>query len=292
MVDDEIREVRKITLVGMIFNVILSLLKIIAGTIGNSQTIIADGIHSISDTFTDMILLIGVRYWSAPPDSNHPHGHRRIETMATVAIGLILVMVASGIAYNAIISINEEDHTAPDLIALIAALVSIFVKEILYRWNLVVGNRLGSSSVIANAFHHRSDGISSIPAAIAVAGSMFFPQFYFLDNIGAIVVSIFIFQMAYKIMWPAAKELTDHGADLETCERIEAISLATDGVRSIHKCRTRFLGLGLQVDLHIQVDPLLSVQKGHDISRAVKQRLMDKVPVIHDVITHLEPYYE
>ena len=286
----QIKEVRRVTWVGLAANVLLSTFKIVAGTIGSSQAVVADGVHSISDTTTDLAVLIGVHYWSVPPDQTHPHGHRRIETVITALIGLVLALVALGLGYNALMTLKVKHAGPPGLIALIAALVSIASKEALYRWNVVVGKRISSPALMANAWHHRSDGLSSIPVAIAVAGARYFPGWYFLDHVGAVLVSIFILRAAWDIAWPAINELTDSGAPPETCEQIEKICLATDGVQQVHKCRTRQLGFGLQVDLHVQVRPDLTVRQGHDISEAVKQRLLKEGPNVVDVVTHLEPY--
>jgi cation diffusion facilitator family transporter len=285
-----VREVKQITWIGLVANVLLSAFKVVAGIIGSSQAIVADGIHSLSDTTTDIALLIGVRYWSAPPDQNHPHGHRRIETVITAVIGFVLVLVAIGISYNAIITLYAKHSRPPELIAFIAAVVSIVSKEFLYHWNIRVGRRIKSPAVIANAWHHRSDGLSSIPAAVAVAGASFFPQWYFLDHIGAVIVSVFILHAAWKISWPALKELTDSSAGLEIREQIEKISRDTDGVLGVHKCRTRRHGFGLLVDIHVQVKPDLTVHAGHEISRAVKQRLLEEGPDVIDVIIHIEPH--
>jgi len=285
-----IKEIRKVTWLGLAVNLILAVFKMAAGHFGSSQAIVADGVHSLSDTSTDIALLIGVKYWSAPPDKQHPHGHRRIETAITALIGMVLAFVAVGLCYNSLVTFSEVHTKPPELIALIAAIVSIFSKELLYRWNVMVGKKLGSSALVANAWHHRSDGLSSIPAALAVTGAMFLPDWYFLDHVGAVLVSIFILQAAWKISWPAIKELTDWGADPDICEQIENLSLETEGVLDIHKCRTRQLGNGFQVDIHIQVAPDLSVREGHNIAAAVKHKLLEEGPEIIDVITHLEPF--
>ena len=282
--------VRRVTWVGMILNVLLSAFKVAAGVIGHSQAVVADGVHSLSDTMTDVAILIGVRYWSAPPDETHPHGHSRIETVITVFIGLILAGVAVGLGRNAIVTLTSRHGDPPGVIALVAALVSIVSKEAIYRWTVIVGRRAKSPALVANAWHHRSDGLSSIPAAIAVAVAQFFPQWYFLDHVGAIIVTIFILQAAWSIAWPALKELTDAGADPESCAEIQAISLSVPGVKSVHKIRTRKMGYGLAVDLHVQVDAALSVQEGHNISETVKRLLRETGPDVVDVITHLEPF--
>ena len=286
----QIKDIRRVTWVGLLLNVLLSAFKIAAGTVGASQAVVADGVHSLSDTTTDLAVLIGVRYWTSPPDQTHPHGHSRIETLITVFIGFALATVALGLGYNALTTLNVKHSEPPGMIALIAALVSIISKEILYRWNVSVGTRIKSPAVIANAWHHRSDGLSSIPVAIAVAGARFAHGWYFLDHVGAALVSVFILQSAWKIAWPALSQLTDSGGNPEVCRQIEKLSLDIEGVIRTHKCRTRYLGIGLQVDIHILVKPDITVREGHDISEAVKQRLLKEGPDVVDAIIHMEPY--
>lgn len=286
----QINAIRRVTWVGLIANVLLSAFKIVAGTIGASQAVVADGVHSLSDTTTDLAVLIGVRYWTAPPDETHPHGHRKIETLITVFIGFALAIVALGLGYNALTTINVKHAEPPGMIALIAALFSIISKEILYRWNVSVGTRIKSSAVIANAWHHRSDGLSSIPVAIAVAGTRFAPEWYFLDHVGAALVCIFILQAAWKIAWPALNQIADSGGNPEVCRQIEKLCMDTEGVIEVHKCRTRYMGVGLQVDIHILVKPDITVREGHDISEAVQQKLLKEGPEVLDAIIHIEPY--
>lgn len=283
-------EIRRVTLVGVAANLGLAAFKISAGIAGSSQVVTADGVHSLSDLTTDFALLIGVGYWSAPADECHPHGHRRIETVITVFIGVVLTVVALGLGYNALVTLKVPHAGPPGLIALAAALVSIVVKEMLFWWTLRVGKRARSQATIANAWHHRSDGLSSIPAAVAVAGARFFPDWYFLDHIGALLVSAFILRAAWKIGWSALQELTDAGGGASAHVRIEEICTAVDGVRCVHKCRSRRLGYGLQVDIHVQVDPELSVRDGHAISGAVRAALLREGPSVVDALIHIEPY--
>ena len=281
------KKIKLVTAVGLFANLILTVFKIIAGYFGNSQTVIADGIHSLSDSVTDIAVIIGSSYWSAPPDESHPHGHRRIETFITAVIGIALLGVAFGIGRNAVVTFNDPDE-APSWIAFAAAIASILVKEILYQYTYRSGKTLKSSAVMANAWHHRSDAISSVPAAIAVIISMKFTDYPYIDNIGALIVSLFIVWTAFKISWSAILELTDAGADRDSCESIEC---AAKGVKSIHKCRTRKYGSGIQVDLHIQVDPDITVREGHDIGHRVEDELFKNHDVI-DVVVHVEPYDE
>jgi cation diffusion facilitator family transporter len=285
----QIRMTRIVSWVGMLINILLSVFKIVAGYFGRSQTILADGFHSLSDTVTDIAVIVGVNYWYAPPDETHPHGHRRIETIITQFIGIGLVVVAVGISYKAVVTLHQMHSGPPDMIALIAALVSIVSKEILYHWTVFVGKKIKSSAVVANAWHHRSDAFSSIPAALAVLVARLYPSWSFVDHVGAIIVSLFILQAAWKIVWPSLKELADTGASPEINSEIEKIVLSTEGVLSAHKVRTRKIGYGYQVDLHIQVEGNITVIEGHNISEDAKTRLIQKGPNIIDVIVHLEP---
>ena len=284
------KKIKLVTAVGLFANFFLTVFKIIAGYFGNSQTVIADGIHSLSDSVTDIAVIIGSSYWSAPPDESHPHGHRRIETFITAVIGIALLAVAFGIGRNAIVTFNDPDE-APSWIAFAAAIASILVKEVLYQYTYRSGKTLKSSAVMANAWHHRSDAISSVPAALAVIISMKFTAYPYIDNIGALIVSLFIVWTAFKISWSAILELTDAGADRDSCELIECAAKGVKGVKSIHKCRTRKYGSGIQVDLHIQVDPDITVREGHDIGHRVEDELFKNHDVI-DVVVHVEPYEE
>lgn len=274
----------------MIINIILSGMKFLAGIYGNSQALTADALHSLSDCVTDVAVIIGSTYWSAPPDETHPHGHRRIETAITVFIGIALFAVAAGMGWKAVSTMMNENNEPPEMIAFIAALLSIAVKEGLYRWTSIEGKKVRSSAMIANAWHHRSDAFSSIPAAVAVIAAIIFPGYGFIDHAGAIIVCLFIFHAAYKISWPAIRELTDAGAGENMCISIENIAKSVQGVKDVHKCRTRYLGSGIQVDMHVLVDPEMSVRDGHEIGDAVKKDLMLKVPEIIDVVVHLEPF--
>jgi cation diffusion facilitator family transporter len=285
-------EVRRVTFIGLVINVALSALKLVAGIVGNSQAVVADAVHSLSDTVTDVAVLVGVKFWSKPPDECHPHGHRRIEFLVTIFIGLLLAAVALGLSYNSLATLHEVQKGPPGAIAFFAAVLSIFVKELLYRWTISVGREIKSTALIANAWHHRSDGLSSIPAALAVAGAALFPGLAFLDHLGAIVVSMFILQAAVKIVRPAVEQLVDQGAPEEICRGIEQLAFATPGVREVHAIRTRHIGSGIEVDLHVLVDPTLSVEEGHEISEEVKRRLLEYVSDLADVVVHLEPYEE
>ncbi|MFP4467269.1 MAG: cation diffusion facilitator family transporter [Candidatus Goldiibacteriota bacterium] len=286
---ENLKPIRKITIAGMIGNIALGFIKITAGYFGKSQAVLADGVHSLSDLSTDIAVFIGADYWTAPPDSTHPHGHRRIETAISIFIGVILVIAAAGIGYNAVKSIIMKEGAAPDIIAFYAALISIILKEIIYRATIKIGRKINSSAVIANAWHHRTDSLSSIPAAAAVLAAILKPEWWFIDAAGAVLVTFFILRAAIKIILPAFNELTDKAAPRHIRGEIEDLCKSVQGVKNCHKCRTRKLGCGWEVDIHIQVEGKLSVTEGHEISGRVKHLLLEKGPDIVDVIIHIEP---
>jgi cation diffusion facilitator family transporter len=257
--------------------------------VGHSQAVVADAAHSLSDAGTDVAILVGAHYWSAPADAEHPHGHRRIETLLTVGISTALAAVAVGLGYNALVTLKEGHAVPPGWVAFWAAVASIACKELLYRWCAAVGRRIGSRAVVANAWHHRSDGLSSIPAALAVAGARISSAWSFLDHVGAVVVSVIILQAVWRIGWPAAMELVDAGAPRQTRRRLREIALSTPSVLAVHAVRTRYVGPGLEVDLHVMVDGEASVRQGHAVSEEVKRRLLEEGPDVVDVVVHMEP---
>jgi len=284
------RQVRRVTLWGLGVNVLLAAVKFLFGVVGASQALVADAVHSLSDLVTDVAVVIGAGFWSAPADAEHPHGHGRIETLITAAIGIMLGAVGVGLGYRAIQTLPQWHASRPGWIALAAACLSIAAKEVLYQWTARVGKRVRSSALVANAWHHRSDALSSVPVALAVLGTHVWPDWGFLDHIGAVIVSALILHAAWEITWPALRELIDAGASEEDRRAMLDLALQTEGVESVHKLRTRSIGPGLQVDLHVLVEPELSVREGHDIAGVVKHRLLEDGPNVIDVLVHVEPY--
>jgi len=283
-------QVAKVAWVGLSVNLALAALKFAAGIIGKSQAVTADAVHSLSDVSTDLAILVGVKYWSRPPDKNHPHGHSRLEILVTTGIGLVLIVVGCGIIWNAIVTISDEHISPPGMIAVIAAAVSIVTKEILCRWTMGKSRALRSMPLLANAWHQRSDALSSLPALIAVAVARIQPEWAFVDHIGAVVVSLLIFRAAFRILRPELGKLLDGAAPAETVTAIHRIAEAVEGVRHVHGVRTRYVGGShVAVDLHITVDPEMPVSRGHDISEEVKDRLIDGGLDIVDAVVHLEP---
>jgi cation diffusion facilitator family transporter len=281
--------VRKITWIGLLTNILLAGIKFSAGYFGRSQALVADAIHTLTDTATDIAVIAGSHYWSRPPDECHPYGHRRLETLITVFIGIMLAAAGMGIGWQAISTLHKTPGLPPGWIALIATLISIVTKEIIYRWTAAAGKRIRSPALVANAWHHRSDAISSLPVLIAVGGAMLFPTWSFLDNVGAAVVSIFILHAAMKIIWPGISELIDAGAPGEVRKKILKIAGKCDGVHEIHKVRTRFISTAIQVDMHIVVDRSISVREGHCIADDVKDQIISGIPDVLDVVVHVDP---
>ena len=284
-----IAQINKITWIGLILNLFLSFIKFIAGYLGKSQAVIADAVHSLSDVSTDLAVLLGIRFWSAPPDKDHPYGHHRIEALVTIMIGSILAIVAIGIGFEALTTTREVHIDQTSWIAVIGPILSIILKEVLHRWTLTVGKRTKSSAVIANAWHHRSDVLSSFPALIAVIASSINPDWAFIDHIGAFIISLFILKVSWDTISPSLSELIDGGVSDEDRDIIKKIVLDVDGVKDVHAIRIRKLGLNLCIDLHILVDPDISVRTGHNISEEVKNSLIEEGPEVMDVVVHIEP---
>lgn len=282
--------VRTIGIKCLLLNCMLAGIKIACGLIGNSHSVVADGIHTLSDALTDIALITGTLFWGRPPDNCHPYGHRRIETLITGAIGAALFAVALGIAWNALERLREGPQSPPGLIALAAALFSIIIKEAMYHWSNAAGRRLKSTALAANAWHQRSDALSSIPVAAAVGANLLAPSLWFVDSLAALLVSTLIIKAAWDICRPALKELIDAGADGRIVERISGLALQIAGVRQVHAVRTRYIAGNMVVDLHVLIDPHLSVLDGHTIAQEVERRLLEEGPDIVDVLVHIEPF--
>ena len=282
--------IRRITLWGMLVNILLTAGKFAIGFLAHSQACIADAVHSLSDFTTDIAVLVGVRFWSAPADSDHPHGHQRIEALITLFIGVLLCVTALSMAINAIKSIGQaEEGTVPGWPVFVVALASIISKEILYHCTVAVGHACHSSALVASAWHQRSDAISSIPVAIVAAAGHFWPNVTYLDAIAAILVSTMLLKTAWSIVWPCLKELSDQGVTPTELENMRRIAASIPGIEDVHELRTRRLGHGILLDMHVLVDRNMSVEEGHRLCEEAATAIRHKMPVVLDVLTHLEP---
>lgn len=290
MNEPKVSAIRRITWLGLVSNAFVASFKLAVGLLGHSQVVVADAVHSFSDMVTDAAILLGVGFWTAAADEKHPYGHGKFESVITAMIGLFLAYAGADIAYDGLISFkNGGAHAAPALFAVWGPVVSIIVKEVVFRLTMREARRTGSTALIANAWHHRSDVMSSLPALAAVAAAVMFPGFGFVDSIGAVVVSVFIIKSAWDIIRMAFDELTDRSVSPELVEDLKVSALSIDGVRGLHAIRTRSMGGGIYVDMHVLVDGGMTVAAGHDIAAAVKVKLKESHDRVDDVLVHIEP---
>lgn len=288
--------IQRVTWIGFIINLLLSVTKFLAGIFGNSQVLIADAVHSTSDLATDVAVLVGSRYWGQPADDSHPHGHAKLETLITFIIGAVLGLVGLELMSNAIQTLDDmifhkKAAQIPNGFALAAAVLSIILKEWLFRITAAAGKKTHSTATVANAWHHRSDALSSIPAALAVGGILIFGEhFAFLDPLGTVVVGFLILYTAFEIIRPTCGTLLDASGGERLTEEIKSLALSVEGVQSVHKIRTRPLGNALYgVDLHVMVNPEMVVRQAHHISHIIQDRLKEQLPQIVEATVHIEP---
>lgn len=288
------RKARQVTLIGALLNVLLSAGKISAGVIGKSSAMIADGIHSLSDLITDAIVIIFFRISDAEKDDNHPYGHGKFETFSTFLIALILFAVGLGIFYGGtskIMSVIRGDFLPkPQMIAFWFALISILCKEALFQYTKRVGKQINSQSIIANAWHHRSDAFSSIGVAIGIAGAIFLgDQWVILDPIASVIVSLFIMKTAIELSLPSIKELTESALPKETVQKIEKLIMEDKEIISFHKLCTRKVGNVFVIDVDIQLKNTISLVQAHHIASALSQRLREAFGSKTQINIHMEP---
>ena len=281
-------EMRRVTLVGVVINLLLSLAQLIGGVLTQSQALIADGAHTLSDLMSDFLVLFAARKANAAADANHPYGHGRIETLATVGVGLVLAGVALGIMFSAGQRLlSPEDLVSPAPMALALAALAIVSKEALYRYTMRVARRVRSGLLEANAWHHRSDVASSIVVLIGVGAAI--AGLRFMDAVAAVLVALLIGHMGLRMIWNSAHELIDTGVEPGQQARMLEAVRALDGVRGAHGLRTRWMGGVLLADIHIIVAPRISVSEGHRISESVCVALHGLDDELGDVLVHVDP---
>ena len=281
--------VQKVTLVGALVNIVLALAQIIGGFIAQSQALLADGFHTLSDLITDFVVLIAAKMANKEPDEDHPYGHERIETVATVVLGLALGGVGIGIALNAVDRLqNPEKLLQPGALAVALAILAIACKEGLYRYTYNVGKAVNSSLLKANAMHHRSDAVSSVMVAIGVTASVVF-SIPWLDALAAMAVAVMIFYMGAKLILDSAMELVDTAWETEKVESMLSLIGDIPGVQSAHMLRTRKMSSNVLVDVHIQVSPYISVSEGHHIAEQVMGALKEHYDEVSDIMVHIDP---
>lgn len=291
------QKISQVTIWGAVGNLLLTVFKLIAGLFGRSSAMIADAIHSLSDLVSDIVVLVMVKVSSKGVDKNHDYGHGKFETLATVVVAVILLWVGVELLIEGISKIRlvliGETLPVPGTIALWAALISILVKEILYQWTSRVGKKVNSSAMITNAWHHRSDALSSIGAAIGIGGAICFGgKWVILDPIVGCIISIFIVVIAVKMAIPALYELTDGSLPEEIEQHIMQLILSVDGVTNVHDLRTRRNGPIMIIGAHIVVDPNMTVANAHHLTVLAENAIRNQFGNETQISIHIEPTEE
>jgi cation diffusion facilitator family transporter len=283
------REGRRVTWIGVVANAMLIVVKFAAGVLGHSQALIADAVHSVSDFFTDAVVLFGLRYGRKPPDADHHFGHARIETMASAVVGISLISVAFFLGYRSIVNVYMHADNYPTYLALAGAVLSIAIKEALYQYTVIVGKRIRSQAVIANAWHHRSDAFSSVAVLIGVGGALINPKWHMLDAYAALVVSFFIAKVGFDVLWGALREMTDTAPGQKFQTRVVNCISGVSGIISIHDLKVRSMGGTYFIQVHIVVDKNMSVEQSHRIVNEARGCIYEEFDRIGEIIVHVDP---
>ena len=287
-------EIARVTLTGSVVNLLLVGLKAVAGVAGHSAAMISDAVHSLSDFVTDIVVLVFVRVSARPQDDDHDYGHGKYETIATLFIGLALAAAAIGIvvsgAQKLAAWLQGEDLQAPGMLALWAALASIVVKEILYQYTRIKGKKLDSPALEANAWHHRSDALSSIGAAIGIGGAILLgKRWTVLDPLASIVVGAMLVKVAWDLLGPSFSELTDSSLPANTENEMLEIIRSVDGVEDPHNLRTRRIGNRVAAEVHIRMDGTRTLADAHGKASEVERRFRERFGPESHIIIHMEP---
>lgn len=291
---DREKEIRNITLWGAFVNVVLTVLKILAGVLGRSSAMIADGVHSLSDLLSDVVVLVFTRISSKGQDRDHSFGHGKFETLATLIISILLVAVGANLLSSGVRNImgviDGEILERPGYVALVAAVVSIVAKEIIYHATVRTGRKTGSTAVIANAWHHRSDAFSSVGSLIGIGGALVLgDKWTVLDPLASCVISVAIIVVAVKMAMPSLAELLEASLPEEIEDEILATASSVEGVNDVHELKTRRNGMSFIIDAHIAVDPDISVVEAHDIATNVENALRERYGRETQINIHVEP---
>lgn len=279
---------RNTSVVGAVVNLVLTVVKVIFGIVGQSHALIADGVHSLADLSTDLMVWFAAKYSNQPADKEHPYGHARIETAFTVGLGVVLIVTAAGIVFDSAQRLlNPETLLQPTPIVLLIAVISILANEGLYQYTIGAAKQFNSGLLKANAWHHRSDAISSIVVLVGVAGSLM--GLPYLDAFAAVGVALMIGHIGWTQAWSSLRELVDTGMEPKTAAALKRIIGNVEGVRGVHMLRSRRMGGMYLIDVHIVVDERLSVSEGHKISEYVRLKLIDSHEDISNALVHIDP---
>jgi cation diffusion facilitator family transporter len=277
----------RVTIIGMVLDAVLGVIKIIGGTLFHSHALVVDGIHSFTDVVSDWVVLAVMRLSRKGPDDDHPYGHQRIETLGTLLLGSILIAVGAALAWENILRlVSGEDLAVPGWPVLVAAGISVASKEWIYRYTRHVGMKIRSDLLIANAWHSRTDAFSSVVVLVSTVGAMV--GYVWLDTLAAVVISGIIIHIGWKFTWDSVKELVDTGLSAEDTRVLRAIAMDTDGVRNVHELRSRRMGHDILLDVHLVVRPEISVSEGHQIGMKVVSGMRDAIDNIRDINFHID----
>jgi len=281
------RQIKSITYIGIAVNIALSVIKVVIGSLAGSLALIADGVHSLSDVATDAAVLLGLRLGSKGPDQSHPYGHGRAETFSAGLIALVLILVGGAMIYYATMAIARDKVIVPRLAVLIVAIVSIAAKEWLYKATQKIAIQSHSPALYANAWHHRSDALSSVAVVIGFITLEF--GFGHGDQVAAIAVGLMIIWVGVRVIGDSLRELTEGAVDSDTVERIREVINADSSIRQWHKLRTRTVGREVFLDLHILVDPDLDIAAAHEIAESLENALHEQITRPVNITVHIEP---
>ncbi len=280
----------KVSFATIVGNVLLSIFKLLAGIIAHSNAMISDAIHSASDVFSTIIVLIGIKLSAKNPDKEHPYGHERLECVAAIVLSIILLITGLGIGAEALKTITQEEYISlqvPGILALIAAIISIAAKEAMYWYTRYYAKKIDSSALLADAWHHRSDAISSIGALIGIAGARL--GFPIMDSLASLVIFVFIVKAAYDIFMDAMDKMVDHSCDEETETRLRDCVEKNKNVLGIDLLQTRIFGNKIYVDIEIAVDGSLSLREAHGIAEDIHDRIEKNFSKVKHIMVHVNP---
>lgn len=284
------RVAKKVSVTTIIGNLILSVLKLIAGIVAHSSAMISDAVHSASDVFSTFVVMIGIKLASKEPDKEHPYGHERLECVAAIVLAMVLFITGLGIGAEALGNIvqgNYNDLQVPGMLALVAAIISIVSKEGMYWYTRINAKRIDSSALMADAWHHRSDAFSSIGALVGIAGArMGFPV---MDSIASLVIFLFIVKAAYDIFKDSIDKMVDHSCDEETEKDIFECVIENEDVMGVDLLQTRIFGNKIYVDVEIQVDGSYTLQEAHKIAETVHDNIEKNFPKVKHIMVHVNP---
>lgn len=287
MIEERAKEGQRVTILGMIGNVVLTAIKGFLGYLSGSSALVADAVHSLTDIVGSGVVLGGLKVASQPPDESHHYGHHKAESIVAKIVALILIGTGVGIGWSSLNTFLEADLTAPDISALWAVILSIVGKEAMYQYTAFVGRKIKSSAVLADAWHHRTDALSSVAALVGILGARLgYPQ---LDPLAGIFVGGMIIYSGAKIYLTAIHELMDKAPDLKIVDEIRDIALNVKGCKEINDIKARYLGPNIVVDLKICVNPMATVIEGHSIAAEVKKQIIEKIEDVSDVLIHVNP---